>query len=139
MYFLVITQILMPGKVKFILSGHDCIMVNRSTWIALVTDSSTITIAEDDVYKPEEFLLFQNYPNPFNPSTTIGYQLTEARYVTLKVYDMLGNELKTLVDGIVPAGVHEVSFNSGNLSSGLYLYKMNSGIYEKTQKMLLLK
>ncbi len=112
---------------------------DRSTWTAPVSDSSTITIAQDEIFTPEDFLLYQNYPNPFNPSTTISYQLPETGYVTLKVYDMLGNELETLVSEVKPAGVHEVTFNSGNLSSGLYLYKMNSGNYEKTQKMLLVK
>jgi len=110
-----------------------------SVWVALVTDSSTITIAQDEIFAPDEFLLYQNYPNPFNPTTTLSYQLPEAGYVTLKVYDMLGNELETLVNAVRPAGVHEVTFNSGNLSSGLYLYKMNSGIFEKIRKMLLVK
>jgi hypothetical protein len=112
---------------------------DRSSWIALVTDSSTITIAQDEIFEPDEFLLYQNYPNPFNPSTTLSYQLPEAGYVTLKVYDMLGNEIGTLVNDIKPAGVHEVNFNAGNLVSGLYLYKMNSGDYEMTKKMLLVK
>ena len=94
---------------------------------------------EVSVIALDDFALFQNYPNPFNPSTTISYQLPEAGYVTLKVYDMLGNELETLVNAVKPAGVHEVTFNSGNLSSGLYLYKMNSGNFEKTRKMLLVK
>ena len=110
-----------------------------STWTVPLTDSSTITIVQDEIFEPEEFLLFQNYPNPFNPSTTLSFQLPEAGYVTLKVYDMLGNELETLVNAVRPAGVHEVTFNSGNLSSGLYLYKMNSGNFEKTRKMLLVK
>jgi hypothetical protein len=86
-----------------------------------------------------DFALFQNYPNPFNPSTTLSYQLPEAGYITLKVYDMLGNELETLVNDVKPAGVHEVTFNPGDISSGLYLYKMNSGNYEMTGKMLLVK
>jgi hypothetical protein len=94
---------------------------------------------EVNVIALDDFVLFQNYPNPFNPLTTLSYQLPEAGYVTLKVYDMLGNELETLVNAVKPAGVHEVNFNSGNLSSGLYLYKMNSGNFEKTRKMLLVK
>jgi hypothetical protein len=112
---------------------------DRSTWTAPVTDSSTITIAQDEIFTPDELLLYQNYPNPFNPSTTISYQLPESGYVTLKVYDMLGNELETLVDDLKPAGVHEVTFNSGDISSGLYLYKMNSGDYEMIKKMLFVK
>jgi len=111
----------------------------RSTWTAQVTDSSTITIAQDEIFQPEEILLYQNYPNPFNPLTTISYQLPESGYVTLKVYDMLGNEIESLVNDVKSAGVHEVTFYSGDISSGLYLYKMNSGDYEMTKKMLFVK
>jgi len=73
---------------------------------------------------PYGFKLYQNYPNPFNPSTIISYQLSAISYVTLKVYDVLGRELKTLVNIRQNAGNHKVSFDAGNLSSGVYLYRL---------------
>jgi len=115
---------------------HDGI---RSTWIALVSDSSTITIAEDEIYKPEEFLLFQNYPNPFNPSTTISYQLPKETFVSIIVYDVLGNEIETLTNHYMPAGVHEVTFDAGDLGSGMYFYRLKANEFEQMNKMILIK
>jgi hypothetical protein len=112
---------------------------NRSSWIALVTDSSTITIAEEDIYKPEEFLLFQNYPNPFNPSTTISYQLPKESFVTLAVYDVLGNEIELLTKDYMPAGIHEVTFDAGDLSSGMYFYRIKASEFDQIHKMILIK
>ncbi len=71
---------------------------------------------------PSQFNLEQNYPNPFNPVTTIKYQIPEISFVTLKVYDVLGNEIATLVSEEKPAGSYEINFNSSNLSSGIYFY-----------------
>lgn len=88
---------------------------------------------------PEYFSLFQNYPNPFNLSTTINYQLPESRHVTLKVYDILGKEIATLVDGKQSAGTHSVTFNASRLASGIYLFKFSSGSFVQTKKMVLLK
>ncbi|QQS34884.1 MAG: T9SS type A sorting domain-containing protein [Ignavibacteriales bacterium] len=85
------------------------------------------------------FKLDQNYPNPFNPVTTISYQLPEASYVTLKVYDVLGEEILTLVNKEQNSGVHEVSLDAGRLTSGIYLYKIQAGAFEQTRKMILLK
>ncbi|MBK7230376.1 MAG: T9SS type A sorting domain-containing protein [Ignavibacteriales bacterium] len=86
-----------------------------------------------------DFRLSQNYPNPFNPSTTIEYQIPQASFVTIKVYDVLGKEIVTLVNEEKPAGIHEVSFEPKDLTSGLYLYKIKAGNFEQTRKMLLLK
>jgi hypothetical protein len=94
---------------------------------------------EVNFFAVKNYSLAQNYPNPFNPTTTISFQLPQAAYVTLKVYDALGNEIETLENGFMPAGVHEVSFNAANLSSGLYLYRMITADYEATKKMLILK
>ncbi len=85
------------------------------------------------------FKLEQNYPNPFNPTTTIGYDIPSASFVTIKVYDMLGNEVTTLINEYVDAGVHEITFNASKLSSGVYLYRMTAGKYTMQKKMLLLK
>ncbi len=88
---------------------------------------------------PKEFVLYQNYPNPFNPNTVISYQLPVAGYVTLKVYDLLGKEVATLVDEYKETGRYEIEFDAKNLSSGIYYYKLNSGEYFQTKKMMLMK
>jgi hypothetical protein len=88
---------------------------------------------------PQEFSLSPNYPNPFNPATTIEYNLPKAARVQLKVYNVLGQEVATLVDGIVTAGQHSVSFNASNLASGIYLYKIAAGTFVSTRKMVLVK
>jgi len=88
---------------------------------------------------PKEFRLEQNYPNPFNPSTTIRYQIPINSHVSLKVYDVLGNEVATLVDEYREAGRYEVEFNAKGLASGVYFYKLQAGIFVETKKMLLVK
>jgi serine protease AprX len=88
---------------------------------------------------PKEFSLQQNYPNPFNPSTAISYQLATTSRVTLKVFDVLGREVATLVNGAKPAGAYEVSWDARNVSSGLYFYRLEAGAFVDMKKMLLLK
>lgn len=86
-----------------------------------------------------EFNLDQNYPNPFNPKTVISYQLPVSKLVTLKIYDILGSEVETLVNEEKPAGTHEVIFDAESLGSGIYFYRLTAGDYVSTRKMLLLK
>ena len=91
-----------------------------------------------------QFNLGQNFPNPFNPTTTIKYQIPEVSFVTLKVYDMLGNEIETLVNEEKPVGAYEVEFNSHsgevrNLPSGIYFYRLQAGYFIQTKKMVLLR
>jgi len=88
---------------------------------------------------PDQFGLEQNYPNPFNPSTTIKYSIYITEFVTLKVYDVLGNEVATLVNEEKPAGSYEVHFNAAELSSGIYFYELQTGNFVGTKKMILLK
>ncbi len=88
---------------------------------------------------PEKFELSQNYPNPFNPSTKISYELRVTNYVLLKVYDVLGNEVKTLVNEKQNAGTYEVSFDASDLPSGAYFYKLETTGFAETKKMLLIK
>ena len=85
------------------------------------------------------YSLEQNYPNPFNPSTTIKYQIPELSFVTIKVYDVLGNEITTLVNEEKPAGNFEVEFNASNLTSGIYFYRIQAGDFVETKKMVLMK
>ena len=96
---------------------------------------------EEEQPLPTEFALEQNYPNPFNPSTKISWQSPVSSWQTLKVYDVLGNEVATLVDEEKPAGTYNVEFTIDNLqlSSGVYFYQLKAGSYIETKKMLLLK
>ena len=94
---------------------------------------------QGSLLSPNEFYLVQNYPNPFNPSTTISWQSPVGSHQTLKVYDVLGNEVATLVDEYREAGRYEVEFNAENLSSGIYLYKLSTGSFTETKKMTLIK
>ena len=88
---------------------------------------------------PTNYSLSQNYPNPFNPSTSISYHLPVNGFVTLKVYDVLGDEVATLVNGEKHAGEYEIEFDAANLSSGVYFYQLQAGSLVETKKMLLLK
>lgn len=88
---------------------------------------------------PMDFSLEQNYPNPFNPVTVIKFHLPITSSVSLRVYDMLGNEVAVLLNGVTTSGVHEVSFNGSNLSSGLYIYRFETPYYKESRKLLLLK
>jgi hypothetical protein len=88
---------------------------------------------------PQEYALSQNYPNPFNPSTTIQYQIPKSGMTSLKVYNILGQEVANLVDGVVTAGTHQVTFDASRLSSGIYFYTLHSGNYVATKKLMLLK
>ncbi len=88
---------------------------------------------------PEKFALNQNYPNPFNPSTKISYSLKTEGRVSLKIYNTLGEEVIKLVDEIKPAGSYETEFNASELPSGIYIYRMQSGEYVSSKKMLLIK
>ena len=87
----------------------------------------------------QTFQLRQNYPNPFNPSTTISFKLNTDAYTSLKVYDVMGNEIADLIHSFKPAGNHVVTFFASGLSSGIYLYKLSSGTYSETRKMILMK
>ena len=87
----------------------------------------------------KEFALEQNYPNPFNPGTTINYQLSTQSHVTLKVFDVLGREVATLINGVQESGYKSVDFNANNLSSGIYFYRLSAGSFTETKKLLLLK
>jgi hypothetical protein len=89
--------------------------------------------------KPCNYVLSQNYPNPFNPSTKISWQSPQSGRQTLKVFDVLGKEVATLVDEYRPAGNYEINFDGGNLPSGVYLYKLQAGSFVETKKMIFMK
>jgi glycosidase len=102
----------------------------------------TVAVGVDDLAEldlPFEYKLFQNYPNPFNPSTKIKFQIKETGIVTLKVYDILGAEVVTLINEVKNPGIHEVNFNAANFSSGVYFYTLTTGNFSQTKKLLLMK
>jgi hypothetical protein len=88
---------------------------------------------------PNQFIVYQNYPNPFNPTTTITYSLTKDSFVTLKIFNELGREVKTLVSENKLPGKYEVKFDGKNLSSGVYFYKITAGDFTDTKKLIILK
>jgi hypothetical protein len=96
-------------------------------------------VLPDQVSLLSKFYLSQNYPNPFNPATVISYQMPVSSNVILKVYDVLGNEVATLVDEYKPAGVYEVELDANNLSSGVYFYRIQAGSFNQVRKMILIK
>jgi hypothetical protein len=100
---------------------------------------TTITGVEDKSEIPGSFSLLQNYPNPFNPSTKIEFNLPEAMYVEVKIHDLLGSEVATLVSSFLMKGNHEISFNAVNLPSGIYFYSLSAGNEIKIKKMQLVK
>jgi len=102
-----------------------------------VSGSTSVEIIDETI--PSEFTLNQNYPNPFNPSTKIEYSIPEASYVQLKVYDILGNEVATLVNEEQSAGTYRTDFFAGNLASGFYVAQLRAGYFIKTIKMNLIK
>jgi photosystem II stability/assembly factor-like uncharacterized protein len=109
-------------------------------------DLTPVTSTENQINLVKNFILYQNYPNPFNPSTTLSFFISHQSFVTLKVYDILGNEITTLVNEEKQPGTYEVEFNSQshsgevrNLTSGIYFYQIQAGSFTQTRKMILMK
>ena len=103
------------------------------------TTGGAVTDVNDEINTVREFELHQNYPNPFNPTTKIKYQIPELSFVTLKVFDVLGNEVATLVNHEKGAGDYEIYFRAEDLGSGVYLYELKANSFVKTKKMLIIK
>ncbi len=98
-----------------------------------------VSVEKTDGLLPTEFSLSQNYPNPFNPMTKINYAMPAAGNVTIKVYDILGNEISVIQEGFKNAGYHSTNFDASKLASGVYIYRMVSGKFSSSKKLLLLK
>ncbi len=113
------------------------ITVDPNNWI-LKTINSVVVGIEDEM-QPQTFSLEQNYPNPFNPVTKIKFTLASNEYTTLKVYDIIGKEISTLVNNQMEKGHYEINFDASNLPSGVYLYTLNAGGYKETRKMILMR
>jgi hypothetical protein len=101
--------------------------------------SEMMTSVEQYDELPNGFVLEQNYPNPFNPTTVIKFQVSSSKFVSLKVYDVLGREVKTLVNEKLEAGSYETTFDATGLASGIYFYRLQSGEFVSTKRLLLLK
>ena len=119
-------------KSGFLFAGMDYYGIYKSA-------NKVVTTLNEENTVPSKFELMQNYPNPFNPSTSIEYSVPSNEYVLLKVYDLLGNEVNTLVNERQSAGNYEVNFDASNLASGIYFYRIQSGSFIQTKKLMLLK
>jgi hypothetical protein len=122
-------------KDTYLFAGTDSAGVWRRPISEMITSVREFPTNE----LPSNFSLEQNYPNPFNPSTTISYQIPTRIMVTLKLYDILGREVTTLVSEEKPAGTYELTWNAENLPSGVYFYQLTAGEFIQTRKMILLK
>jgi hypothetical protein len=114
--------------------SYENLLLNAS--IAVPT---AVNKAATQTNVPLRYGLEQNYPNPFNPSTTIKFQIPSKGFVTLKIYDIIGREVTTLVNGFQEAGLHNVKFDASKLPSGVYLYRITTGTYVETKKLVLIK
>ncbi|MEO8231693.1 MAG: T9SS type A sorting domain-containing protein [Ignavibacteriota bacterium] len=101
--------------------------------------SSSTGIEELNRITPNSYEVFQNYPNPFNPETKIRFKVAGTEFISLKIFDVLGNEISTLVNEEKPAGTYEVNFDGKGLSSGMYFYTLTAGNFIETKKMILMK
>jgi hypothetical protein len=105
-----------------------------------VYNGSLITDVKDKTnLLPTQFSLSQNYPNPMNPSTTISFSLPSQSFVSLKIYDVLGREVATIVSEELPAGTYSRQWNAGKMSSGVYFYRLQAGSFTQTKRLVLLK
>ncbi len=101
--------------------------------------AGTPSAVETDFGMPNDFKLSQNYPNPFNPSTTISFSIPKEEFISLKVFNSLGEEVSNLINEVKPAGNYSVSFGASKLASGIYFYQIKAGNFVETKKMILLK
>jgi 5'-nucleotidase / UDP-sugar diphosphatase len=118
---------------------YDNLTMNELGGGYITIVNSPFVKEDNEINSPEEFALEQNYPNPFNPSTKIEFRIADFGFVSLKVYDILGNELATLVNEERSPGSYEVSFNASEYSSGIYIYALRAAGFTQTKKMILLK
>ncbi len=112
---------------------------NESWYAYAVEDTTTTGISVQDNEIPKIYTLQQNYPNPFNPITTISFNLPEKSFVSLKVFDVLGREVATLVSEEFSAGNYSQQWNAENVASGIYFYRFQAGSFSETKKLILLK
>ncbi len=127
------------GSAQVYLDGMFWMYDQSDNTLKAYTPQLTGVSKTGNIGNPTSFSLLQNYPNPFNPSTAISYLLPSTRMVTLRVFDLLGREVATLINEVQPAGSHTATFNAATLPSGVYFYHLQAGDFSKTRAMLLLK
>jgi hypothetical protein len=118
-----------------ILAGSDA---SRVVLLSGGLQAGPVSVEEREAL-PQEFALHQNYPNPFNPSTKIGFKVQGSGFVSLKVYDVLGREVRTLVSEELKPGSYEVPFDAAGLASGVYFYRLRAGGFTQTRTMVVLR
>ena len=119
--------------------GDSIVAVTYNSGMFLLSKTGSTAVPDKNLTSPGSFVLNQNYPNPFNPSTVISYQLPVNSQVTLKMYDIVGREVATLVTGQQAAGPHEVLFDGTRLASGVYFYRLQAGKFSDVKKVVLMK
>jgi hypothetical protein len=107
--------------------------------LTMILSNQLIGISNYGNQLPKGFALYQNYPNPFNPSTSISFDISIGDIVTLTVYDITGKEIEAIVKGYKPPGRYEITFNALGLATGIYFYKLSSGNFIMTRKMVIAK
>jgi hypothetical protein len=117
-------------------SDNDVYVVGGNT---ARINQTIVSLVNEEGIVPEGYTLKQNYPNPFNPLTTISFSIPSSAFTSLKVYDILGNEVATLLNEEKQAGNYEIQFDASALKSGVYLYRLNAGNFSEMKKMILLK
>ena len=128
------------SQINDLVFGNSGVLFASAEHLGVYRTTSSVTSIENAEFKQvKDFTLNQNFPNPFNPSTKISWQSPVSSHQTLKVFDVLGNEVATLVDEVKSAGIYEIEFDAENLSSGIYFYKLQTGSLIETKKMILLR
>ena len=136
------------GLKTFVNTGHtldndaakqDDAYKSASAWLLTLLKPGTLGVQNEQKNIPTSISLMNNFPNPFNPSTTIQYQLPAMMHARISIYNILGQEVATLVNEIKDAGEYAVTFDASRLASGLYLYQLKAGSFVQTKKMLLIK
>jgi hypothetical protein len=138
-------------RIDSIMDWLDCSFTSHTNLATAASDGKIVgstmykfngvitSVANSDQALPQKYALTQNYPNPFNPSTSFTYELSKAGFVSVKVYDLLGREVATLVNEFKQAGSYPATWNAASFGSGVYFYKMQSGSFTSTKKMILMK
>jgi hypothetical protein len=124
---------------NILVTGRTSDSVNSFDYLTIKYGPNLVEIKELSSKVPAEYILYQNYPNPFNPSTTFRYSIPTQSKVVIKVYDILGNEIATLMDEEKSVGTYELTWKAQNFSSGIYFYQLKAGEFVNTKKMILLK
>lgn len=150
---MLVVQVPVMLEEAFDLSGTDVVLVVTGNLLAAgelkmpqSSNVATVSVTVDPISRtdvdrevPFQYALSQNYPNPFNPVTTIEFSVPTAEMVNLRVFDTLGREVATLVDGIQAPGIHAVQFDAGHLPSGMYIYRLEAAAYSEVKRLILMK